>query len=149
MNRMKPFEHLWEFVINVYPVVETELIRLQQEQDLNISLLLFMVWGHYNGIAVSEFSESVKELASKLKQYRILRYSLKVDLMSKPVNPGLYEQLKQCEVGIEKHYLHVLYQCCTEPSDNKARIAPGEIEATCSISSKQLEQLFDLISKPL
>ncbi len=113
---MKPFDECWKYVVNCYqqPGVESILLELQETDELDIVLCLFVFWLLSNQIAISKESKQgllhhqsyFLEVISSQRQWRFQNRSL---MKGDDRYDEHYKELKGIELSMEKLYLKLLH----------------------------------------
>lgn len=96
-------DELWQYSLEQYPSVESLLLPLQEQYQLNINLLLLCGYAQTNGCAIDEFQ--LHELVAQTKSwqtrltspFRQLRRDLKPQLSQEQ-----YQQMLTMELALEQ-----------------------------------------------
>ncbi len=118
---MLKFEVIWNFLIKIYDFlpIRTALLKLQDRDGLDISLILTLIWvGLSCGRLHTEQTESLQALSTQWNRY-LLRPLRQARATSRPI-PILYSKLKKIELAAEKQalkaYLRAIKDVTTPPS---------------------------------
>lgn len=109
-------EQFWQFSLALYPLLQTELLALQDQYSCNINVLLLTAWRHVLApLPVLMQALSPQHLTTQ--QIRQLRRDLSRQLKDKPADPllaQLRQQLLATELTAERLEQRALVQCCAD-----------------------------------
>ena len=109
-------EQFWQFSLALYPLLQTELLALQDQYNCNINVLLLTAWRHVLApLPVLMQGLSPQHLTTQ--QIRQLRRDLSRQLKDQPTDPllaQLRQQLLATELTAERLEQRALVQCCAD-----------------------------------
>ena len=115
-------ELLWGFAVRVYarPGVAPLCLRLQDEHDLDVDVLLGLLWLSERGIELDEPSlASILDAAApahaRARQLRALRRVVGSDREADPRWQPTYEHLKAAELAAERVALSCIEAAASDP----------------------------------
>ncbi|MDZ7868190.1 MAG: DUF2390 domain-containing protein [Rheinheimera sp.] len=111
-------EQFWQFSLTLYPMLQTELLALQDQYNCNINVLLLTVWCPLLApLPVLMQGLSPQHLTTQ--HIRQLRRDLSRQLKDHPTDPmlaKLRQQLLAAELTAERLEQRALLQCCADQS---------------------------------
>jgi uncharacterized protein (TIGR02444 family) len=111
---------LWQFSCDFYrdPAVERDCLTLQDDYDLNISLVLFLLW--YSAVSgrilsseqIEQLLLSIDKPQQWVAEYRAFRKHLwsKITASSASPNPDIKQALVNAELELEKVVVDALFE---------------------------------------
>lgn len=111
-------EQFWQFSLALYPLLQTELLALQDQYNCNINVLLLTAWRPLLApLPVLMQALSPQHLTTQ--QIRQLRRDLSRQLKDPPTDPllaQLRQQLLATELTAERLEQRALVHCCADPA---------------------------------
>jgi uncharacterized protein (TIGR02444 family) len=123
--------NLWQFALHTYQRtgVAERLLRWQDEQQISINLVLWLLWLEQKGVAATaalaqqgqeHIADWHREHTAPLRQ---MRRQLKAKGLNNPALADYYKQLKEAELAAEKVELQLLEKLV--PSGGDKPLTPG------------------------
>ena len=124
-------EQFWQFSLAVYPMLQTELLALQDQYSCNVNLLLLTAWRSLLA-PLPVLLQELSPLNLATQQIRNVRRELSQRLLLTPADPllsKLRQQLLETELTAERLEQRALVRCCADTSH-------------CNVSAVTLRQQY-------
>jgi len=111
-------EQFWQFSLALYPLLQTELLALQDQYSCNINVLLLTAWRPLLA-PLPTLMQALSPQHLTTQQIRQLRRDLSRQLKDQPADPllaQLRQQLLATELTAERLEQRALMQCCADPA---------------------------------
>jgi uncharacterized protein (TIGR02444 family) len=111
-------EQFWQFSLAVYPMLQTELLALQDQYSCNVNLLLLTAWRPLLA-PLPVLMQELSPLNLTTQQIRNVRRELSQRLLLTPADPLLSKlrlQLLDTELTAERLEQRALVRCCADAS---------------------------------
>lgn len=111
-------EQFWQFSLVLYPLLQTELLALQDQYSCNVNLLLLTAWRPCLP-PLPQLLQALSPQHLTTQQIRQLRREVSRVLKQQPADPllgQLRQQLLDTELTAERLEQRVLVQCCADSS---------------------------------
>lgn len=132
---------LWPFAVHVYalPGVAGLCLRLQDEHDLDVNVLLAILWRACRGTAVDDAALDrllavATPVHARVREIRALRQAVGTDRASEPRWQETYEQLKAAELAAERVALSLLEQSLASDSTPPSA-SPGTVAGALALAA--------------
>lgn len=111
-------EQFWQFSLAIYPMLQTELLALQDQYSCNVNLLLLTAWRSLLA-PLPVLLQELSPLNLTTRQIRNVRRELSQRLLLTPADPllsKLRQQLLDTELTAERLEQRALVRCCADTS---------------------------------
>ncbi|MBU2886333.1 TIGR02444 family protein [Gilvimarinus agarilyticus] len=129
----EPYTDIWQFATTLYrqPGIEPLCLELQQTYDVNVPLLLWLVWCDAQSGIDEQTLQAGLELATHWQEQvitplRSARAWMKASLCLSEPEKTLRADIKDCELRTEQHLLRQLQELSRQgprPCDTKGQAA--------------------------
>ncbi len=111
-------EQFWQFSLALYPLLQTELLALQDQYSCNVNLLLLSAWRPYLP-PLPQLMQALSPQHLTTQNIRQIRRDISRVLKDKAADPllvQLRQQLLDTELTAERLEQRALVQCCANSS---------------------------------
>jgi uncharacterized protein (TIGR02444 family) len=149
-------QSLWQFSCDFYaePSIERSCLALQEEYDLNINMLLFLLW--YSVVERRILSSAEIELLllamdkpqQWVSEFRLFRKQLwsKMITHSTEPDPEIKQALLSAELKLEQQVISALFDCASlQLSKNTSSESPVQLIELEFIAHENLDAYIELI----
>jgi len=109
----------WQFSLTLYPLLQTELLALQDQYSCNVNLLLLTAWRPFLP-SLPQLTQALNSPHLTTQHIRQIRRDVSRQLQAKPADSllaQLRQQLLDTELTAERLEQWALVQCCMDASD--------------------------------